>query len=820
MPTRCIVAGCSNTSKDGVSLHFFPRDPKLRKIWTQRVKITRGNWNGPTESSAVCGAHFTEEDYEDMGLYSSFNIKKTRRLKADAVPTIKSPPPSTSSKRTSTATRSVVEKKRKKEMLDELLAESAPATESCDPDEPQTSQQGQHVQILHDRREHIQGMESSEEDWNETVEDDPSSQALHDPDVPSGLVQEMELSQDDDDELHSILHRQEEVPQRLHQPTKRSIRTQTMKISKRATRVKCVGRTVRMKDSWMQTEEGLQDIVRPVTTSRGIMCKRDEEDSMDDSKKSSSSSSSSSPPSRGRRDPDYTPDSSDSSSEEESSPQKQTKKRSAQTPQFGRTCPPHLEPKYIVFESKLLELFRLCRSCGSENVAISTAVKGTYVKVSSECWSCQAADSWESQTWYHNRPAGNLILSAAILFLGGSPAKTLRILDSIRIQAISERTFFRHQDEFLHPVIERRWQLHQAALLSSLAGRPLTIGGDGRADSPGHSAKYGLYTAVELSANQIVDIQLVQSNEVKSSYHMELEGFKRMWNKLTGEGLTVKKMVTDRHRQLAKHIRETTPGIQHMYDVWHVAKGVQKKVMALSKKKDFEVISKWHQSIVNHIYWVAASTTDEEEEQRVARWTSLLNHMQNIHVGHGELFPTCLHGALDGKEKKKKWLKSGSAACEKLDDIISSPMLMKDIKKLSSGEQTSSLESFHSVVNQFAPKMKSYSYHGLMSRIQLAAMHFNENNAREQATTRTGEKRFKVHKPKYKQGKASARPIKEDATFTYVDDLMATIGQSTRESRLEGKRRAAPPPLSSKYTYPPKEELVQKHYSRFKKGQE
>ena len=54
---------------------------------------------------------------------------------------------------------------------------------------------------------------------------------------------------------------------------------------------------------------------------------------------------------------------------------------------------------------------------------------------------------------------------------------------------------------------------------------------------------------------------------------MELEGFKRMWSKLTGEGLSIQKMVTDRHRQLAKHIRETTPEIKHMYDVWHVAKG-------------------------------------------------------------------------------------------------------------------------------------------------------------------------------------------------------------------------------------------------------
>ena len=92
-----------------------------------------------------------------------------------------------------------------------------------------------------------------------------------------------------------------------------------------------VGTGVRMKDSWMQTEEGMQDLMRPVMTSRGILCKRDDEDSSSDSKKSSSSSSSSSsPPTSRQHDSDYTPESSDSSSEEESSPQKphkQTKKR-------------------------------------------------------------------------------------------------------------------------------------------------------------------------------------------------------------------------------------------------------------------------------------------------------------------------------------------------------------------------------------------------------------------------------------------------------------------------------------------------------------
>ena len=41
-------------------------------------------------------------------------------------------------------------------------------------------------------------------------------------------------------------------------------------------------------------------------------------------------------------------------------------------------------------------------------------------------------------------------------------------------------------------------------------GEPLTIGGDGRADTPGHSAKYGSYAMLDLDLMVVVDIQLVQ----------------------------------------------------------------------------------------------------------------------------------------------------------------------------------------------------------------------------------------------------------------------------------------------------------------------
>lgn len=42
------------------------------------------------------------------------------------------------------------------------------------------------------------------------------------------------------------------------------------------------------------------------------------------------------------------------------------------------------------------------------------------------------------------------------------------------------------------------------------ASKQVVLAGDGRADSPGHSAKYGSYSLLDLKCSKIVDFKLVQ----------------------------------------------------------------------------------------------------------------------------------------------------------------------------------------------------------------------------------------------------------------------------------------------------------------------
>lgn len=66
----------------------------------------------------------------------------------------------------------------------------------------------------------------------------------------------------------------------------------------------------------------------------------------------------------------------------------------------------------------------------------------------------------------------------------------------------------------------------------------------------------------------------LQCNEVKGSAHMELEGLKRSIRYLENMmHIKIKDLVTDRHSSIKKFMRTEQDKTNHLFDVWHVAKG-------------------------------------------------------------------------------------------------------------------------------------------------------------------------------------------------------------------------------------------------------
>lgn len=66
---------------------------------------------------------------------------------------------------------------------------------------------------------------------------------------------------------------------------------------------------------------------------------------------------------------------------------------------------------------------------------------------------------------------------------------------------------------------------------------------------------------------------------------MELKGAQLGFSHLYGAGLDIKVFVSDRHKGIAKWIRESNPSTTHFFDQWHIAKGVVKKCWLQVRKR-------------------------------------------------------------------------------------------------------------------------------------------------------------------------------------------------------------------------------------------
>ena len=137
---------------------------------------------------------------------------------------------------------------------------------------------------------------------------------------------------------------------------------------------------------------------------------------------------------------------------------------------------PREEPKGIVFLSKLRLLFQHCHLCFSSNPALSVTQTGTMMTIQSSCSRCSDTFLWQSQPNLLGKfPAGNLLLSFAILCAGASVNKVLLVFRHMVMLIYSEPTYYYHQRYLLIPAIVSFWRSYQAKIISSLKGKEVTL---------------------------------------------------------------------------------------------------------------------------------------------------------------------------------------------------------------------------------------------------------------------------------------------------------------------------------------------------------
>lgn len=134
------------------------------------------------------------------------------------------------------------------------------------------------------------------------------------------------------------------------------------------------------------------------------------------------------------------------------------------------------------------------------------------VRVIQHCSHCENPFTWRSQPFVLGRyPAGNMLLSFAVLLAGASISKVFLVFKHMGLSVYCIRTYLKHQKNFIYPAILHYWETYRASLITQLKKtKDVVWSGDARFDSMGHNAKYGAYTMLCWTLMKIVHFELLQ----------------------------------------------------------------------------------------------------------------------------------------------------------------------------------------------------------------------------------------------------------------------------------------------------------------------
>ncbi|OCT67836.1 hypothetical protein XELAEV_18039140mg [Xenopus laevis] len=375
------------------------------------------------------------------------------------------------------------------------------------------------------------------------------------------------------------------------------------------------------------------------------------------------------------------------------------------------------EKKFIVFESCLDNLIRMitCQSslrCTARIEHITKRFEGTLVKIHGVCFEGHNFPLWQSQPMVKNIAAGNLLLASSIVLSGSSFQKVHDLCNILGLVHFSECTFYRYQRRFVFPVIDLHWMNEKSKVKEKISGKALCVGGDGQSDSPGYSAKYCVYTLIDLTSKNVIDFEVVQVTQCSSSQAMEKLAFETCFNRVLSEKFEVHILATDRHPSIRKVMQDKYNKINHQFDVWHYAKSLREKIAAASKKR-----------------------SKGNEEDLKEKWQSVLYHVQNKHNWRkGKKYHKCVHAPLSKEEiKNTNWLDKLSPAYANLQEIVINDQIDKDLKYLTYFCHTGILENYNSMSLKFRSKRIHFGIDSMEARTKLAALTHNFNVGRQQA---------------------------------------------------------------------------------------
>jgi solute carrier family 8 (sodium/calcium exchanger) len=121
-------------------------------------------------------------------------------------------------------------------------------------------------------------------------------------------------------------------------------------------------------------------------------------------------------------------------------------------------------------------------------------------------------------------------------------------------------------------------------------------------------------------------------------------------------------------------LKETN--IEHEYDLWHIVKGIKKKLLA----PKIAELNPWVRAVGHHA-WYSAATCDRDASVMKEKWLGMLNHIRNRHTWYGDQIHGCDHEPLS-PEHPRPWLKTTSKAFSHLRKVATDERLLRDFAKV------------------------------------------------------------------------------------------------------------------------------------------
>ena len=227
----------------------------------------------------------------------------------------------------------------------------------------------------------------------------------------------------------------------------------------------------------------------------------------------------------------------------------------------------HQRSRHIVSVEKLLEL---AGSKGAFEVngfpclAVlnhSTHKVGGNVEVTSRCINGHSKKwlSSEVLSYKQGQPVylNDSLLPTAILVSGNNYDKFGLLCKALGLSIISKNTFMRFQKHCAAPVIEEVWgEMNELVRKVFKDFEGVCLCGDGRFDSPGHSARYCVYTIMEHFTYVVVDFEVVGKRETGgNSTTMEKEALRRLLERMATV-FPFDELTTDASPSIIKLVRD------------------------------------------------------------------------------------------------------------------------------------------------------------------------------------------------------------------------------------------------------------------------